>query len=117
MRLVGVVAEAAFAVGFVFTVIAIKIFDMAVTLKRQNMSRDAVEKPAIMANYDGTAGKVFECFLKRAHRVDIDVIGRLIEQQDIGAGLEHLGEMDAVAFAAGKLADAFLLIGTGEIEF
>ena len=42
MRLVGVVTEAAFAVLFVLAVIAIKILDMAIALKRKNMRRDSI---------------------------------------------------------------------------
>ena len=49
VRLVGVVAEAAFAVGLVFAVIAVEILDMAVAFERQNVRRDAIEEPAVMA--------------------------------------------------------------------
>ena len=100
MRLVGVVAEAAFAVGFVFAVVAVKILDMAVALERQNVRCDAVQKPAIVTNYDRAAGKVFERLFESTHCVDIDVVGRLIEQQDVGTSLEHFGEVDAITLTA-----------------
>ena len=48
MRLIGIVAEAAFAVGFVFAVVAVEILDMTVALERQNVRRDAVEEPAVV---------------------------------------------------------------------
>lgn len=64
MRLVGVMAEATFAVGFVFAVIAVKIFDMAVALERQNVRRDTVQEPAIVRDNNGTAAEILERFLK-----------------------------------------------------
>ena len=81
------------------------------------MRRDAVKKPTVMRNHNSAAREIFESFFERSHRVDVDVVGRFVEQQDVGTGLKHLGEVDAVAFATGKLADKFLLIGTGKIKF
>lgn len=60
MRLVGVVAEAAFAVCLVFAVVAVEILNMAVALERQNVRRDTIQKPAIVRNYDSAAAEVFE---------------------------------------------------------
>ena len=53
---------------------------------------------------------------ERAQRVDVEIVGRLVEQQHVGAGLEHLGEMHAVALAARELADLLLLVGALEVE-
>ena len=49
-------------------------------------------------------------------RLHIEIVGRLVEQQQIGALLQHLGEMHAVALAARKLADLLLLVRPLEIE-
>src|SRR5262245_24353738 len=80
------------------------------------MGGDAVEKPAIMADNHRATGKVLQCLLERTKRIDVEIVGRLVEQKDIGAGFEHFGEMHAVALAAGKLADLLLLIGAFEVE-
>ena len=69
-----------------------------------------------MADDDGAAGKIFERFFERTHRVDVEIVGRLVEQNDVGTGFQHFRQMNAVAFAARKLADEFLLIGAREIE-
>ncbi len=49
-------------------------------------------------------------------RLDVEVVGRLVEQQDVAALLEHLGDVDAVALAARELADVLLLVGALEVE-
>jgi hypothetical protein len=38
-----------------------------------------------------------------ADSLDVEVVGGLIQQEDVGALLEHAGEVDAVALAAGDL--------------
>ena len=69
-----------------------------------------------MADDDGAAGEVFQRFFQRADRVDVQIVGRLVEQEDVRAALEHAGEVDAVALAAGEDADFLLLVGAGEAE-
>jgi hypothetical protein len=61
-------------------------------------------------------GKIGEGFFQSAERIDVEIIGRLVEQKDIRAGFQHFGEMHAVALATRKLADFLLLIGALKIE-
>src|SRR4029079_10803861 len=63
-----------------------------------------------------TAGEVEERFLERAQRVDVEVVGRLVEEQQVAALLQQLREMDAVPFAARQRADLALLSGALEVE-
>ncbi len=49
-------------------------------------------------------------------RLDVEVVGRLVEQQDVAAGLEHLGHVHAVALTARELADVLLLVLALEVE-
>jgi hypothetical protein len=89
---------------------------MAVALEGEDMGRDAVEEPAIMADDHGAAGEVLQRLFQRTQRVDVEVVGRLVEQQDVGAGLQHLGEVHAVALAARERADLLLLVAALEVE-
>ena len=50
-----------------------------------------------------------------ARRVSTSRSFRLVEQDQVAARLQHLGEVNAVALAAGQLADQ-LLLGAAEIE-
>src|SRR6516164_3005107 len=96
--------------------IALEPFDVAFALERQDMGCNAVEEPAVMADDDGAAGKILERLFQRAQRIDVEIVGGLVEQQHVGARLEHLGEMDAIAFTARKLADLLLLVRAPEVE-
>ena len=43
-------------------------------------------------------------------RLGVEVVGGLVEQQQVAALLQHLGEMHAIALAARQQADFLLLI-------
>src|SRR5882762_5292232 len=103
MRDDGILPEPAHLVFFIILEIAFEPFDMAVTFEGQDMRGDAVEEPAVMADDHGATGEILQRLLQRAQRVDVEIVGRLVEQQHIGAGFQHLGQMHAVAFAARQL--------------
>src|SRR6266568_1603539 len=112
----GIDAEPPLLVLLVILEIALEPFDVALALERQHVGGDAVEEPAVVADDDRAAGEILERLLERAQGVDIEVVGRLVEEEHIGAGFEHLGEMHPVALAAGELADLLLLVRAAEIE-
>jgi hypothetical protein len=51
---------------------------------------DAVEEPAVVADDHGAAGEVLQRLFQGAHGVDVQVVGRLVEQQDVGPSLSIL---------------------------
>ena len=116
VRLVGGGAELLVAPLLVLAEVALEPAHLAVALEREHVRGDAVEEPAVVADDDGAAGEALEAVLERAQRVDVEVVGRLVEQQHVAAALEHLGEVHAVALAAGQVADALLLVGALEVE-
>jgi hypothetical protein len=71
---------------------------------------DAVEEPAVVADDDGAAGEVEQRLLERPQRVDVEVVGRLVEQQQVAAGAQQLGQVHAVALAARERAHLLLLV-------
>src|SRR5262245_66396564 len=89
---------------------------MALALESENMGGDAIEKPAIVADDDGAAGEILQRLFQRAQRIDVEIVGRLVEQKNVGSRFEHIGEMHAVALAAGELPDLLLLVGALKIK-
>src|SRR3954447_14584532 len=116
VRLIGCGAEAPLPVGLVVLVVALEPHDLAVPLEREHVGRDAVEEPAIVADHHRAAGEVEQRLLERAQRVDVEVVGRLVEQQQVAALLQQLREVDAVAFAARQRADLASLRRSLEVE-
>src|SRR5712664_93788 len=116
MRDDGILPQPAHLVFFIILEIAFEPFDMAVAFEGKDVGGDTVEEPAVMADDHGAAGEILQRLFQRAQRVDVEIVGRLVEQQHIGAGFQHLRQMDAVALAARQRADLLLLVGALEIE-
>src|ERR1041384_42653 len=114
--LIGGCAEAGVAVGFVFGVVAVEEDDAAIALEGQNVRRNAVEKPTVVTDDDGATSEIFKRRFERAHRVDVEVVGRLVQEQDVRPLFQNLRQMHAVALAARKCADLLLLLGAREVE-
>jgi hypothetical protein len=51
-----------------------------------------VQKPAVVGDDEGGAGETGHCRLQRAQRVHVQIVRRLVEQQQVAALLQHLGE-------------------------
>src|SRR5436853_1282195 len=116
MRLIRVGAQSRFSIRFVLSVVSVKPDHAAVALKGKNVCGDAVEKPAIVTYYHGAAGEVLKSFFERTHRVYVEVVRRLVQQQYVRAFLEHLREMHPVSLASGEQPDLLLLIRSGKVE-
>ena len=110
MRLIGLRAETALPVGFVVLVVALEPHRLAVAFEREDVRGDAIEKPAIVADDHGAAGVVEQRLFERAQRVDVEVVGRFVEQQQVAALPQQLRQVDAIAFAARQRADLALLL-------
>eukprot|EP00955_Chlamydomonas_euryale_P071413 361073-Chlamydomonas_euryale.AAC.5 len=48
--------------------------------------------------------------LEASQRVNVQVVGRLVQQQQVSALLERLGQVQAVALAARQVADGLALV-------
>ncbi len=114
--LVGGGAELAVAERLVLAEVALEPAHDAVALEGEHVGGDPVEEPAIVADHHGAAREGLEAGLEGPQRVDVEVVGRLVEQEDVAARLEELGQVDPVALAARELADLLLLVGALEVE-
>src|SRR5262249_46550757 len=87
LRQHGIIAEAPLLVFLVILEIALEPFDVAVALEGKNVGGDAVEEEAVVADDDGAAGEVFERRLERRQSLDVEIVGRLVEQDQVRARL------------------------------
>ena len=84
---------------------------LRVALEGQDVGGDAIQEPAIVADHHRAAGEVEQRVLQRAQRVHVQVVGRLVQQQQVAAAAQQLGQVQPVALAAGEVADPLLLVG------
>ncbi len=116
VRLVGGGAEASMAVFLVCLVVAFKPQDLAVAFEGENVRRDAIEEPAIVADHHRTAAEIHERFFQCSQRINVEIVRWFIEQDQVAARPKQLGKMHTVPLATRALADFPLLIGPAEIE-
>jgi hypothetical protein len=116
VRLGAFLAEAALLVFLVLAVVALEELDVRVALEGEDVGGDAVEEPAVVADHEGVAGELQQRVFERAQGLDVEVVGRLVEQQHVAALQQGLGQVQAAALAAGQRADQLLLVLALEVE-
>src|SRR5918993_1770681 len=114
--LVGLGSKAAFAVSLVVLVVPFIPDHLAVALEGEHVRGDAVEEPAVVADHHRAPGEVQERLFERAQGVDVEIVRRLVQQEQVGAAFEQLREMDAVALSPRQLSDFALLVSSFEVE-
>ena len=73
------------------------------------MGAQSIQKVSVVRNDHRCPLKLPEGFFERSQRLDVQVIRWLIQQNQVGALAESLGQMNPVAFAATQIANALLL--------
>src|SRR5205809_6041553 len=78
-------AQPAFLVLFVGREVALEPFDLAVALEGQDVGRQPVEEPAVVGDDHRTAGELLQRLLEVLQGLDVQVVGRLVEQDQVAA--------------------------------
>ena len=89
--------------------VSLEPFHVAVALEWRACGGD-VSRNAVVADDDGAAGEILQRLFQCAQRIDVEIVGRFVEQQQIGAGRSILARWHAVALAARQRADFLLLV-------
>jgi hypothetical protein len=79
MRDDAVLPQPSHLVLFIILEIALEPFDVALAFEGEDVGCDAVEEPAVVADDDGAAGEILQRFLERTQRIDVEVVGRLVQ--------------------------------------
>ena len=75
-----------------------------------------VEQVAVVADHDHGARIARQMVVEPERAFEVEIVGRLVEQQQVGLGEQHRGERDAHAPAAGELRAGALLRRRVEAE-
>ena len=100
----------AFLLPLVLLVIGVAAFvedNFGVALEGENVCADTIEEPAVVRDDDGTSGEGFEAFFQGAKCVHVNVVRRLVEEEDVGFGLERERQMEAVTLPPERTPQRF----------
>ncbi len=73
------------AVLLVGVEVALEPRHLRVALEGQHVGGDTVQEPAVVGDHHRAAGEFQQRVLQRAQRVDVEVVGGLVEQQQVAA--------------------------------
>src|SRR5699024_3481322 len=90
--------------------------DAAVTEEGDLPVGEALEQVAVVADDEQRAGPPVEDVLELGQGLDVEVVGRLVEEEDVGLVHEQPEDLQASSLAAGEVPYARLLAATGEAE-
>ena len=82
----------------------------------EDFGGEAVEHVAVVRDQHDRAGEVGEGLFENFQRRDVEVVGRFVEQQDVGFGEHEAGDEYAGLFSAGEFADGAVELLVGEEE-
>jgi hypothetical protein len=91
------------APGLVEGVVGALVEGELLALQMQDRADRAVEEVAVVADHQHGVGIFREEVLEPDRALEVEVVGRLVEQQHVGPREEHGGECDAHAPAAGEV--------------
>ncbi len=100
VRLVCILALAALEILDVVGVVALEKDHFAVAFEGEHVRGDSIEEPAVVRDHDSRAWETQQCILERPESFDVEVVRRLIEQQQIAPRSQQLCKMHAVALTA-----------------
>src|SRR4029079_16015878 len=101
VRLIGVGALPLLQVLDVRLVVPLVPHDLAVSLEGEDVGRDPVEEPALVRVAERATREVDDRVLERAQYVDVEIVCRLVEQQQVAATHERFREIETVSPSAG----------------
>ena len=79
--------------------------DAAAAVELEDPARDLVEEIAVVSDGHDGAGVVFQEALQPGHQLGVEMVGRLVEQQQVGPLQEEPAQRDAAPLAARQIGD------------
>ena len=79
--------------------------DAAAPVELEDPAGHVVEEVAVVGDGDDRARVLLQGALQPRHRLGVEVVGRLVEQQQVGLGQQQPAQRHAAPLAAGELGD------------
>ena len=112
-------AKAVDLVLFVFLEVAFKPEPLPffhVAFPREDVGAGAVKEPTVVGDHNGAAGEFLQGVFQGGKGFHVEVVGGLVEEDEVATLFEGEREVEAVAFTTGENLGGFLLVGTFEAE-
>ena len=121
-RLLGLVGQALglgllqFAPLAIVGVVARIILEFAIALHHEQMIDHLVHEISVMAYHDHATSEVGEIFLKHIECHDVEIVGRLIEDEEVGRTHQHCAEIEPALLTSRQFIHIVILFLRREEE-
>src|SRR5690554_802313 len=80
------------------------------------MNDDAIEKPTVVADYHDRTGEFEQSVFEGAQGFNVQVVGRLVQQQHVAARNKRFGQVETTALSTRQIAHPLVLVSALEVE-
>ena len=80
------------------------------------MGCDSVQEPPIVCNHHSTSGELEQSIFQTGEGLYVEVVRRLIQEQEVSTLLERQGKVQTVPLTTGENTGFLLLVGAFESE-
>ena len=87
---------------------------VVIAFPREDMRGDTVEEPTVVGNHHSAARELEQRVFEGFQGLDVQIVGGLVEQQQVAALLQGQGQVQTVALTTGQHTSQLLLIGALE---
>ena len=92
------------------------VADASFAFENKDVVDQIVHKRAVVADDDGASFVAFQKALEDTYCVDIQVVGGLVEDKEVGVGHQHGEQIQPAPFAAAEVAEVVVLRGVVKAE-
>src|SRR5262245_51896709 len=78
---------------------------LAVAFERDHLRHDVIEKGAVVTDEEERAAVFLEQRFEQLERLDVEIVGRLVQHQHIRGPGEQACQQESIALAAGERSD------------
>ena len=90
-------------------VVAREIADVALSFEYQQMVYHFVHEVAVVAHHDDTSLEVLQVFFQHLQSHDVQVVGRLVQHQEVWVSHQYRTEVQPAAFSPAQLVHIAVL--------
>ena len=94
----------------VLRIVAGEVAYVALPIKYKQVVYNLVHEVAVVTHYDNTAGKVAQILLKHLKGENVEIIGRLVKNEEVGVAHEHGTQVESATFASAQLIHITMLL-------
>ena len=94
----------------ILCIVSGEILDFALAFKHQQMVHHLIHKVAVVRYHNHAPGKILQVFLQNLQRHNVQVVGRLVQHQEVGVAHQHGAKVQFSALTTAQFIHIIILL-------